>query len=241
MGRTVREIVHENAATPLTIGALAKHAGVGVETVRFYERQGLLRQPPRRGVGYRTYPEEAIAQIRFIRQAQALGFTLEEAGALLKLRITPGTKCTAVRSRAVVKLSDVEAKIEQLQKIREALEKLVAACPGKGPLAACTIMEALSSTVPLAPRTLPARRGKKGNIPVKSLEVKIEGMHCEGCASTIQALLSHHAGIKSANVSFAQRRATVFYDPEETDAAKVAAAIEKADFRVTGSRGGVCA
>lgn len=226
----------EKCSKSLTIGALAKRAGVGVETVRFYEREGLVRQPPRRRGGYRTYSEEAVAQIRFIRQAQALGFTLEEAGALLKLRVTPGTRCTAVRSRAVAKLSDVEAKIEQLEKIREALEKLVAACPGKGPLAACTIMEALNSTTSPAAPTLPARRRKKGNIPVKSLEVKIDGMHCEGCASTIQALLSHEAGIKSANVSFEKGRATVFYDPSETDPAKVTAAIEKAGFRATGGQ-----
>ena len=220
----------------LKIGALAKRAGVGVETVRFYERQGLLPQPPRRRGGYRSYPEEAVAQIRFIRQAQALGFALEEVGALLRLKIAPGTRCTAVRSRAVVKLSDVESKIRQLEKIREALEKLVAACPGKGPLAACTIMEALNSTTAVIRPKLPARRKGKGNTPVKSLEVKIDGMHCDGCASTIQALLSHEAGIKSANVSFSKGSATVLYDPEETDPAKVTAAIERAGFRATGGQ-----
>lgn len=72
---------------------------------------------------------------------------------------------------------------------------------------------------------------------MKSLEVKIEGMHCEGCASTVQALLSHEAGIKSANVSFANGSATVLYDPKETDAARVAAAIEKAGFRAIGAPG----
>ena len=220
----------------LTIGALAKRAGVGVETIRFYERRGLLRQPPRREVGYRSYPEDAVAQIRFIRQAQALGFTLEDAGALLNLKVSPGTRCTAVRSRAVAKLADVEAKIAQLERIREALEKLVAACPGKGPLAACTIMEALNSASAPVPATLPPRRKRKGNSPVKTLEVKIEGMHCDGCAGTVQALLSHEAGIKSANVSFAKGRATVLYDPNETDMAKVVAAIARAGFRATGGR-----
>lgn len=220
----------------LTIGTLARQAGVGVETVRFYERQGLLRQPPRQAGGYRSYPEGAVAQIRFIRQAQSLGFTLEEVGALLKLKIAAGTKCTAVRSRAVAKLSDVEERIRQLERIREALEKLVAACPGKGPLAACTILEALDSVAPVVPATLPARRKRKGNTPVKSLEVKIEGMHCDGCASTVQALLSHEVGIKSASVSFAKGSATVLYDPKETDPAKVTRAIEKAGFRATGGQ-----
>lgn len=221
---------------PLTIGALARRAGVGVETVRFYERQGLLRQPSRREGGYRSYPEDAVAQIRFIRQAQALGFTLEEVGALLNLKIATGTRSTAMRSRAVAKLADVEARIRQLERIREALEKLVAACPGKGPLATCTIMEALNSTAALVPATLPSRRKRKGNAPVKTLEVEIAGMHCDGCASTIQALLSHETGIKSANVSFAKGRATVLYDPNETNTAKVTAAIEKAGFRATGGQ-----
>ena len=73
------------------------------------------------------------------------------------------------------------------------------------------------------------------------LEVKIEGMHCNGCASTIQALLSHEPGIKSADVSFANSKATVSYDPNETDAAKVKAAIEKAGYRVTGGEGSAAA
>jgi len=219
----------------LTISVLAKQAGVGVETVRFYERQGLIRQPTRRAGEYRSYPHEAVAQIRFIRQAQALGFTLEEVGALLALKITPGTRCTAVRSRAVAKLSDVEAKLRQLQNIRESLEKLVASCPGKGPLEACTIMEALNSVAPAVPPTPKARRKAKGNAAVKSLEVRIEGMHCDGCASTIQALLSHEAGIKSASVSFSKGKASILYDPDETDPATVTAAIEKAGFRASGS------
>jgi copper chaperone CopZ len=69
---------------------------------------------------------------------------------------------------------------------------------------------------------------------MKSLEVKIDGMHCDGCASTIQALLTHEPGVKSANVSFSKGAASVFYDPEQTDPARVAAAIEKAGFRATG-------
>lgn len=218
----------------LRIGALARQAGVGVETVRFYERQGLLRQPARRPGGYRSYPQEAVGQIRFIRQAQSLGFTLEEVGALLRLRTSEETRCAAVRSRAVAKMADVEARIRQLQLIRGALETLVAACPAKGPLAACTILEALNSAAPIVPAALPARRKRKGNASVKTLEVRIEGMHCDGCASTIQALLSHEPGIGSANVSFTKGKASVLYDPSQTDPAKVAAAIEKAGFQAMG-------
>ena len=214
----------------LRIGALAKRAGVGVETVRFYERQGLILQPAKRSQGYRSYPLEVLDQIRFIRQAQALGFTLEEVAALLALRTNAGAKCTAVRARAVAK--HVDEKREQLQRIREALEKFVASCPGKGPLRACTIMQALESEDPVVSGTAPPpRRRRKGNAPVKSVDITIEGMNCHGCASTIQSLLTREPGVRSANVSFTGRKATVLYDPKQTDPGKVATAIEKAGFR----------
>lgn len=216
----------------LRIGAVAKQAGVGVETVRFYERQGLIRQPAKRSQGYRAYPPEVLDQIRFIRQAQALGFTLEEVAALLALRANAGAKCTAVRARAIAKLADVDEKLEQLQRIREALEKFVASCPGKAPLRACTIMQALESENPVVSGSVPPpRRRRKGNAPVKSVDITIEGMNCDGCASTIQSLLTREPGVRSANVSFTGRKATVLYDPKQTDPGKVAAAIEKAGFR----------
>src|SRR5712691_9846573 len=131
---------------PLTIGALAKRAGVGVETVRFYERRGLVRRPARPGTGYRSYPEEAVGRIRFIRNAQALGFSLQEIKELLALRMTTGTSCAAVRSRAAAKVADVKRRMADMERIRNALEKLVAACPGRGALASCTILDALDSS-----------------------------------------------------------------------------------------------
>jgi MerR family copper efflux transcriptional regulator len=219
----------------LTIGAVAKRAGVGVETVRFYERRGLVRRPARPRAGYRAYPEDAVARIRFIRNAQALGFTLQEINALLDLRVTAGTSCAAVRSRAAAKLADVRRRQADLERIRVALEKLVAACPGRGGLITCTILEALDSPAAGVPeRVAPsARRRDKGAIPMKSLDMKIEGMQCDGCANTIQAILSREPGVKSANVSYAKRSASVFYEPEDTDPARVRAAIEKAGFTVS--------
>lgn len=220
----------------MTIGSLAKRAGVGVETVRFYERRGLLRKPPRPGTGYRAYPAEAVERIRFIRHAQSLGFTLEETAALLALRVSPGAKCTAVRARAAAKLADVEERIGKLQQIRGALEKLVAACPGRGEVATCSILDALDNEQFAAFRDRSKRTGSssKGRNTMKSLEMKIDGMHCDGCASTIQALLSHEPGVKSASVSFGRGMASVFYDPDETDPDRVAAAIGKAGFRAAG-------
>ncbi len=219
---------------PLTIGALARRAGVGVETVRFYEREGLLARPIRPGRGYRKYPESAIERIHFIRHAQSLGFSLEDIAGLLALRLTAGASCAAVRGRAAAKLADVEARIAKLEEIRCALEKLVAACPGRGALATCTILEALEASAPTTLSAQGPRHRSKGNTNMKSLEVKVEGMHCTGCASTIQALLKHEAGVKSANVSFDRGVASVYYDPKETDPERLRKAIERAGYRAAG-------
>lgn len=218
---------------PLTIGALARRAGVGVETVRFYERRGLVRRPARPRAGYRSYPEEAIGRIRFIRNAQALGFTLQEVKELLALRVTAGTSCAAVRSRASAKVADVRRRLADLDRIRKALEKLIAVCPGRGALGDCTILEALDSADAGVPESRPGRKPRqKGAASMKSLEMNIGGMQCEGCAGTIRSILSREPGVKSSSVSFATRAASVFYDPNETDAARLAEAVTKAGFTV---------
>jgi len=131
----------------LTIGRVARRAGVGVETVRYYERRGLIEQPPRPGgTGVRAYSDEVVRQIRFIRHAQDLGFTLNEIEELLTLRADPDADCAAVRERATVRLENVEHKIEQLVRIRSALERLIAACPGRGALTSCSILEEIQPT-----------------------------------------------------------------------------------------------
>ncbi len=130
--------------TELTISKAAKNAGVGVETIRFYERKGLIKQPPKPiDGGFRVYPEETVARIRFIRQAQEIGFSLREIEELLSLRADPSADCSDVRERAVAKLEEVDLKMEQLGRIRSALKELIAACPGRGALRACSIMESL--------------------------------------------------------------------------------------------------
>lgn len=137
----------------LTIGKAAQEAGVGVETIRFYERQGLIAQPAK-GSGYRTYPPEVIARIRFIRQAQRIGFSLKEAQELLALRADPQADCADVRARARHKITEVDEKISELLRVRAALEAVVASCPGQGGLGGCTILEALDD----APREAAACR-----------------------------------------------------------------------------------
>ncbi len=127
----------------MTIGKAARKAGVGVETIRFYERKGLIEQPlkPRYG-GFRVYPEETVHRIRFIRQAQELGFALREIDDLMSLRADPAADSGDVRERARAKVTEVNRKIVELERIRSALEALIAACPGGGALRACSIMDA---------------------------------------------------------------------------------------------------
>ncbi len=133
----------------LTIGKAARLAGVGVETIRFYERRGLIERPRARlqGSGYREYPLETVRRIRFIRRAKELGFTLKEIKELLALRIAPETTCEDIRRRAEAKIRDVEAKIASLQRIRSALEELVERCVGEGPACECPILDVLEEEI----------------------------------------------------------------------------------------------
>jgi MerR family copper efflux transcriptional regulator len=125
----------------LGIGALAKRAGVGIDTVRYYERTGLLAPQARLSSGYRRYSELELARLRFIRRAQALGFTLKEVRELLSL--SAQRDVARVKRSAQVKLTDVGRRIAELEKVRAALSKLIAACPGHGRAADCPILKAL--------------------------------------------------------------------------------------------------
>ena len=127
----------------LSIGEVARRAGVGVETVRFYERQGLLEEPERRASGYRQYDDEAVAVLRFIRRAKELGFTLKEIKSLLALRLDASATKAEVREQAKAKVADIEARIADLQRMREVLLKLIKKCHGDGAASGCPILGAL--------------------------------------------------------------------------------------------------
>lgn len=127
----------------LTIGQLAKRAGVGVETIRFYEREGLLAAPGRLPSGYRQYPPEAVERVKFLRRAQRLGFTLKEAKDLLALRDDPDAGRGEVRVKATEKLADIDARIAELRTMRAELARVVEACAGDGPAAGCPIITAI--------------------------------------------------------------------------------------------------
>jgi len=129
---------------PLTIGRLAKQAGVNLETVRYYERRGLLPKPPRStSSGYRQFPADASRRLRFIRRAQELGFSLAEIRELLSLRASRATTSEDIRARAEAKIADIEAKIRSLDSMKQTLRKLTRACAGCRPVAECPILESL--------------------------------------------------------------------------------------------------
>lgn len=129
----------------LTIGQMAKRAEVNIETIRFYERRGLMPKPLRRESGYRQYSDGDIARLRFIRRAKELGFSLKEISELLSLRVDPDTTCGDVKRRAEVKIADMEEKIKALQRMKKALTKLASTCRGRGPTTECPILEMLGS------------------------------------------------------------------------------------------------
>ncbi len=129
----------------LTIGQLAKKAKVNVQTVRYYERRGLIPEPPRRESGYRQYSLDDLARLQFIRHAKELGFSLKEISELFSLRVDPGSTCADVKRRTEAKIADVVEKIQALRKIKEALTHLAGLCWGRGPTSECPILEALNS------------------------------------------------------------------------------------------------
>jgi MerR family mercuric resistance operon transcriptional regulator len=126
----------------LTIGTLAKRGGVNVETIRFYQRRGLLREPLKPTGGFRKYPSESVKRVRFIKRAQSLGFTLEEVLGLFALGERKA--CLETREIAAHKLELIEQKIADLSKIKKSLARLVHACDASSTDAPCPIIHSLS-------------------------------------------------------------------------------------------------
>jgi MerR family copper efflux transcriptional regulator len=127
----------------LTIGKIARKSGLGIETVRFYEKQGLLHEPQRSESNYRLYPEDEVARLNFIRRAKELGFSLREIRELLQLHDDPRATKGEVREKTEAKIADIRKKLADLSRMLAALETLVAACDGHGPVVECPILKAL--------------------------------------------------------------------------------------------------
>lgn len=127
----------------LTTGVLAAKAGLNIETVRFYERSGLIKEPRRSASGYRQYPRSTVTRLRFIKRAQQLGFSLRDIGELLSLRASPQRSNARVKRLAEQKLTVIDGKLRDLQRMREALAALSDACDGHGTVAECPIITAI--------------------------------------------------------------------------------------------------
>ena len=138
-----------------TIGSLARASGVGVETVRYYERRGLVAQPGRSVGAYRRYGRGHVDRIRFIRRAQELGFSLEEIGTLLELQ--DGTDRRSIRRIAAKRLDETRRRIADLQRIEHVLQHLLHECEGHGKAPRCPIIAAIADDT-----ELPAGTGRAG-------------------------------------------------------------------------------
>lgn len=130
----------------MTTGEVAGQAGVNLQTVRYYERRGLIPEPPRTAGGFRQYGPEAVARIRFVKRAQELGFTLDEIEELLDLRADMGADSAEVKRLAEAKAADIAAKIRDLERMKQTLDALAAACSGEGTTSNCSILQALDVT-----------------------------------------------------------------------------------------------
>lgn len=141
----------------LTIGAVAKRAAVNIETIRYYERCGILKEPPRRPSGYRQYDPDTVPLIRFVKRAQDLGFTLKEIAQLIRLRGDVRRNSSEVNTLAEAKIGDIDQKIRRLQAMREALGILLEACACSGRKLECPIIDALNDDA-----SDPHERGQHG-------------------------------------------------------------------------------
>ena len=128
----------------MKIGEVARDAGIGIDAVRFYERQGLIPAPARRPSGYRDYSPDVVLSLRFVRRAKDLGFSLKEIRELLSLERDEGATAADVKAATERKLADIEERIHALQRMRRALRKAVDDCPGRGPTTACSILRSLA-------------------------------------------------------------------------------------------------
>ena len=127
----------------MKIGEVAKRAEIGIETIRYYERQGLLAEPQRRPSGYRQYDESVVHRLQFIRRTKDLGFTLAEIKDLLDLRFDTTTRCEHIQHRAGLKIADIEEKIRSLQKMKRSLKKIISGCEGKDSIKDCPLLEGI--------------------------------------------------------------------------------------------------
>jgi len=131
----------------MTIGEVSKRTGIGVETIRFYEREGLIPKPPRRSSGYRSFPPDTVRRLRFIRRTRDHGFTLQEIKELFELRALPGEQVAEVRKQLAAKLEDIRRRIEELQTLEGTLVKIDEGLKKKKTTGPCPVLDAFEEPV----------------------------------------------------------------------------------------------
>ncbi len=207
-----------------TIGQAARAAGVGVETIRFYERKGLVEQPPKPPSGARSYPQATVDRIRALRQGQELGFSLAEIDALLALRADPGADCSDVRERAKGHLDEIERRRARLGEVADKLRELIGACPGQGATHACAILDAFNAPG-LQHAVVEPDAGE-----TERVELAVDGMECGACAATVRRLLCNMSGVRDAAVDRVSGTARVQIDPAAIGVAALIASLGEAGF-----------
>jgi len=143
----------------MQIGAVAKQCGIGVETVRYYEREGLIDKPRRSISGYRQYTEMVLQQIQFIQYAKSVGFTLKDIRELRKLKNTTGMTCQTACLKAMDKVNEIQQKIAALEKMQTTLLSLVEECPPHATMADCPVLQPFEIDCDTTNTAL--KRGKK--------------------------------------------------------------------------------
>lgn len=194
--------------------------------------RGILREPKRTRSGYRAYPPDTVALIRFIKRAKEFGFTLEEAQELAQLRALKGKSRATVRALAQDKMEAVERKLEGLQAVRAAIAALLESCACSEGGATCPILEALERPgVNAAP---PQQRSRSAKM--KTISFSVEGMSCEGCASRIKSTLGRIVGVRDVQVDVAAKRVRVNFSPDASGAERFGDGIDALGYRVTARR-----
>lgn len=145
IGFTLKLEVVKHMPVGLKTGELAERGSVNLQTIRYYEREGLLPKPPRSSSGYRFYHPDTVRRVRFIKRAQELGFSLAEIRELLTIRVDPMKDCADVRRLAHEKIADIAARIQTLERMSTVLAALAGTCPGCGPASECPILESIDS------------------------------------------------------------------------------------------------
>lgn len=221
----------ERREDTLPIGKVAARAGVNVQTLRYYERRGILPAPKRTSSGYRAYTVETVSVIRFIKRAQELGFTLEEAEELVELRRLKGKSRSVVRKLAQNKLEAVDQKLSDLNAIRAAVAALLESCACSDGGSTCPILEALEQ--PSAIAAASARtNGEAKTMTTNTLAFSVDGMSCEGCASRIKSALARLDGVSEIHVDVAGKSVRVSSASKRLDADTVGETIRGLGYQV---------